>query len=142
MEILAAAAAALLGPFVKELLTAGGEAVEEAAGQSGETLKAVAARLWRRITRTGEDDPVREAAEATAAEPASTSADEPLKSAIEVVLSGLSSAEIAEITTLLREAEQHGGPTLNSGSVSQEVRGSGNIVVGNNAGEINIGRAP
>jgi hypothetical protein len=139
LELLSIAVASLLGPFLKELASAGSEAVEEAAKSTGNALGGYAARLWKRLFER-RDHTMRPVPEAGNAGQGVNAEPTPhLVEAVKLAMQSLSPTELSEIEQILRSAEKHGGPRLDGRDFSQSVIGVGNNVIGQNQGNISIG---
>ncbi len=140
MEILAVAAASLLQPFLKELTSAGVDAVERASKETGNALRTYAARLWRRLSGRPDFGLDGEMIQERPELPAGSDPDPRLVDALKQTMRALDRNELAEIEAILRAAERHGGPRLESGNITQNFRGDDNVTIGQNQGSINISR--
>jgi hypothetical protein len=144
VEPVTMAVAALVSPFLKELITAGRAAMQDGGQRAGAKLRAAASKVWDRLLGPDNSEPrLQQAAAAASADSSNTAAQQTFVAELDRVIRDLGNRDIRFIEAILKESEEYGGPRpIHSGELDMEVQGNNNNVIGQNTGTISINSRP
>jgi hypothetical protein len=138
------AVAALVRPFLKELVSAGGAAMQDGGQRAGNKLRAAASKVWDRLLGPDNSEPrLKQAAAAAPVDGSDTAAQRTFVAELDRVMRELGNRDIRFIQAILQESEKYGGPRQTyAGEINQNVQGDGNTTIGQTSGNVWVNPQP
>jgi len=144
VEPLTLAVAALVQPFLKELVSAGRAAMQDGGQRAGNKLRAAASKVWDRLLGPDNSEPrLQQAAAAAPMDGSDTAAQRTFIAELDRVMGDLGNRDKRFIQAILQESKKYGeAQQTYAGEINQNVQGDNNITIGQASGNLWVNPQP